>query len=77
VSLHHNATAARERNLAKAGLLYDAIAASGGFYHSPVAVDSRSAMNVPFTIPSNPDLEKTFVAGEWALRVVDVMAVCV
>jgi len=36
-------------NIAKAGLLYDLIDASG-FYHSPVARDDRSRMNVPFTL---------------------------
>ena len=46
----------------KAKVLYDAIAASNGFYSSPVDPAVRSLMNVPFTIPSNPDLEKTFIA---------------
>jgi phosphoserine aminotransferase len=36
-------------NIAKAGLLYDLIDASG-FYRSPVARDDRSRMNVPFTL---------------------------
>jgi len=39
-----------QRNEAKAALLYDAIDHSGGFYRNPVAVDSRSRMNVPFTL---------------------------
>jgi phosphoserine aminotransferase len=52
----------RKNNVAKAGVLYDAIEASGGFYNSPVAPEARSKMNVPFTIPSNPDLEKAFVS---------------
>jgi len=55
---------ARQRNVTKAGLLYDTIAASNGFYFSPVEESARSKMNVPFTIPSKPDLEKTLVAGE-------------
>jgi len=38
------------RNAAKATSLYNAIETSGGFYRSPVAVDSRSRMNVPFTL---------------------------
>jgi phosphoserine aminotransferase len=52
----------RANNLAKAGVLYDAIEASKGFYNSPVAPEARSQMNVPFTIPSNADLEKAFIA---------------
>lgn len=43
-------------------MLYDAIAASNGFYAQPVDPAVRSLMNVPFTIPSNADLEKTFVS---------------
>jgi phosphoserine aminotransferase len=39
-----------ERNTAKAALLYDAIDHSNGFYRNPVALDSRSRMNVPFTL---------------------------
>jgi phosphoserine aminotransferase len=35
-------------NIAKAKLLYDAIDASNGFYHCPVAQADRSRMNVPF-----------------------------
>ncbi|KAI7844356.1 hypothetical protein COHA_002154 [Chlorella ohadii] len=46
----------------KAKVLYDAIAGSNGFYNSPVDPAVRSLMNVPFTIPSNPDLEKEFIA---------------
>lgn len=38
------------RNAEKAAALYDAIDGSGGFYRSPIAVDSRSRMNVPFTL---------------------------
>ncbi len=49
-----------ERNRIKAETLYRAIDGSG-YYRNPVALDCRSWMNVPFTIP-NPDLEKTFVA---------------
>lgn len=48
-------------NRQKAQVLYDAIAASNGFYNSPVDPAVRSAMNVPFTIPSSPDLEKAFI----------------
>lgn len=45
---------------AKAGLLYDTIDASDGFYASPVAEDSRSLMNVVFRLPSEV-LEKAFL----------------
>ncbi|MBU1978844.1 MAG: 3-phosphoserine/phosphohydroxythreonine transaminase [Gammaproteobacteria bacterium] len=38
-----------KRNNAKAALLYDCLDSSG-FYHCPVAKDSRSRMNVPFTL---------------------------
>ena len=50
-----------QRNAAKAEKLYRAIDGSG-FYRNPVAVDCRSWMNVPFTLPS-PDLEKPFAEG--------------
>lgn len=49
-------------NAVKAKIVYDAIAASDGFYVSPVAENARSRMNVPFTIPSDPELEKKFVS---------------
>jgi phosphoserine aminotransferase len=49
-------------NAKKAKIVYDAIAASNGFYCSPVAENARSRMNVPFTIPSDAELEKKFVA---------------
>eukprot|EP00884_Botryococcus_braunii_P018136 jgi/Botrbrau1/5005/Bobra.0396s0026.1 len=54
--------AIEKRNQAKAALVYDAIEASGGFYNQPVAKDSRSLMNIPFTIPTDPELEKKFIA---------------
>ena len=44
----------------KAGLIYDAIDASGGFYRGHARPDSRSRMNVTFRLPSE-DLEKRFV----------------
>jgi len=49
-----------ERNRAKAEALYDFIDASG-YYSNPVALDSRSWMNVPF-LQARPELDKTFVA---------------
>ncbi len=42
--------AMEKTNIAKAKLLYDAIDASKGFYHCPVAKTDRSRMNVPFTL---------------------------
>ncbi len=53
--------AAAERSRIKAELLYQAIDHSG-FYHNPVAPDSRSRMNVPFTL-HNPALDDVFLRG--------------
>lgn len=64
--------AAAERNAAKASLLYDAIAGSGGFYNSPVDPAVASRMNVPFTIPSKPELEKAFVAEATAAQLLEL-----
>jgi phosphoserine aminotransferase len=49
-----------ERNHAKARALYSFIDASD-YYTNPVALDSRSWMNVPF-LQAKPELDKTFVA---------------
>jgi phosphoserine aminotransferase len=46
-------------NKRKADKLYACIDSSN-FYHNPVAVECRSWMNVPFTLPS-PDLDETFL----------------
>jgi len=43
-------TGIQRHNEKKAKLLYDAIEASGGFYHCPVERDSRSLMNVVFRV---------------------------
>lgn len=48
-------------NLDKAGLLYNAIDNSGGYYKGTVAVEDRSLMNVTFRLPSE-DLEKKFIS---------------
>ncbi len=48
-------------NRAKAALLYGTIDSSG-FYRNPVAVEARSWMNVPFTLP-NAELDKPFLDG--------------
>ncbi len=50
-----------ERNAAKANLLYGHIDASEGWYRNPVDPDSRSLMNVPFTL-KDPALDATFLA---------------
>jgi len=47
-------------NQQKAGKIYDAIAASNGFYKCPVAPNVRSLMNIPFTM-ATPELEKEFL----------------
>ncbi|MCA1582816.1 MAG: 3-phosphoserine/phosphohydroxythreonine transaminase [Acidobacteria bacterium] len=49
------------RNAEKAGLLYDAMDGSGGFFRPHARPGSRSKMNVTFRLPSE-DLEKRFVA---------------
>lgn len=48
------------RNQKKAGLVYQAIDGSGGFYRGHAQKDSRSVMNIPFRLPSE-DLEGQFV----------------
>jgi len=51
-----------EKNLKKAGILYDAIDNSNDFYKGTVTnKDDRSIMNVCFTLP-NEDLTKKFLA---------------
>lgn len=62
--------AVQKANVAKAKVLYDTIAGSNGFYVNPVDPSCRSLMNVPFTIPSNPDLEKAFVKEAEKLNMV-------
>ena len=53
------AAAMGERNRIKAATLYAAIDGSG-FYRNPVAVDSRSRMNVTFTL-ARPELDGRFL----------------
>lgn len=50
-----------ELNRRKAGLLYEAIDASSGFYRPHAQKDCRSIMNVTWRLPSE-DLEKDFVS---------------
>jgi len=45
----------------KAGLLYDTIDQSGGYFNCPVEEKSRSHMNVVFRLPSE-ELEQQFLA---------------
>lgn len=54
-------------NREKAGLLYDAIDASGGFYAGHAAKADRSLMNVTFRLPSE-ELEKKFLAEAAKLK---------
>ena len=54
--------AMERRNMAKSELLYAAIAASDGFYVSPVDADCRSRMNVPFRL-HDESLDAAFLKG--------------
>jgi len=51
-----------KRNVEKAKVLYDVIDASDGFYKGHAKPDSRSLMNVTFTL-ANPELEQKCVDG--------------
>ncbi len=51
-----------KRNIEKAKVLYDVIDSSDGFYKGHAREDSRSLMNVTFTMAS-PELEQKCVAG--------------
>jgi phosphoserine aminotransferase len=51
-----------KRNVEKAKILYDVIDASNGFYKGHAKEDSRSLMNVTFTM-SSPELEQKCVEG--------------
>lgn len=53
--------AVQEANHHKATILYECIDHSKGFYSSPVDKTVRSLMNVPFTIPGKPEMEKLFI----------------
>lgn len=53
-----------KRSAIKSKMIYEEIAASNGFYVSPVEEKSRSRMNIPFRIGStdgDDDLEKEFL----------------
>jgi len=53
--------AQRATNRAKAGLVYEAIDASGGFYRGHARPEARSLMNVTWRLP-HEDLERAFIA---------------
>lgn len=50
-----------KRNEDKAGLVYDVIDNSNGFYKGHAELDSRSLMNITFRLPDE-DMEKEFIA---------------
>jgi phosphoserine aminotransferase len=54
--------AMEERAARRSGAVYDAIAESEGFYHSPVEPAHRSHMNVVFRTPSD-ELDSAFLKG--------------
>ncbi len=54
--------AMEERAARRSGAVYDAIADSEGFYHSPVEPTHRSHMNVVFRTPSD-ELDSAFLKG--------------
>lgn len=49
----------------RSALVYDAMAASGGFYQCPIDPANRSSMNIVFRLPSE-ELEAAFVADATA-----------
>ncbi|NBO63588.1 MAG: 3-phosphoserine/phosphohydroxythreonine transaminase [Acidobacteria bacterium] len=49
-----------ELNREKAGIIYDAIDSSEGYYRGHAAVDCRSLMNITFRLPDE-ELEKRFI----------------
>lgn len=49
-----------KKNAKKAGIVYDAVDESGGFYVCPVEKSVRSHMNIPFTLEKS-ELEKKFI----------------
>lgn len=59
--------AMEEKAEQRAGLLYDCIDHSDGFYRCPIQTEHRSRMNIVFTLPS-VELEKTFLEKASKLR---------
>ena len=62
--------AMEKTNRAKSKLLYDALDASS-FYSSPVAVENRSLMNIPFTL-KDAALDDEFIKGAKARGMVQI-----
>jgi phosphoserine aminotransferase len=62
--------AMEKTNRAKAKLLYDALDASS-FYSSPVAIENRSLMNIPFTL-KDAALDDEFIKGAKARGMVQI-----
>ena len=60
-----------EINRRKAEKLYAFIDASGGFYRNPVEQQSRSWMNIPFTL-KNPALDEAFLKGAKAAGMIQL-----
>ncbi len=58
-------------NAVKAGMLYDVIDGSGGFFVGHARPECRSAMNVTFRLPTE-ELEKVFVQGAARHGLVDL-----
>lgn len=58
--------AMEQKNKEKAGILYDAIDSSDGYYRGHAKKSARSLMNVTFRLPSE-DLEKQFTSEATAL----------
>ena len=58
-------------NREKAGLVYDAIDASDGFYHGHAEPGSRSVMNVTWRLPTE-ELERRFIAEAAAAGMVEL-----
>lgn len=63
--------AVQEVNEKKAGMLYDAIDNSGGFYKGHAVESSRSRMNIPFVLPSD-ELTDQFLSEAKANGMVDL-----
>ncbi len=60
-----------EVNRRKAGMLYDAIDSSGGFYLPHAEAASRSIMNVPFKL-ADPSREEAFLKGAASCGLVEL-----
>jgi phosphoserine aminotransferase len=63
------------RSAEKSKLVYDAIDNSEGFYYSPINVNSRSRINIPFRVggkDGNDLLEKKFLEETKALGMIQL-----